>query len=108
MADRVVTRRRQVDAEGSTFCCEKLVWYLNEHSGAVAGQWVRTDGTAMGQIDKDLEAVLDDFVRFFGTQVRNKADAAGIMFMCWIVETLLIRCSARLARIDAFAHVFHR
>jgi hypothetical protein len=42
----------------------------------------------MGQILEDLEALLDDFVTRPGLQVGDEADAAGIVFSLWIVESL--------------------
>ena len=88
MADGVVAGLGKRDAERRGDHFEELVRNLHEDAGAVAGKRVGADGAAMGQILQDLEALLDDFVARPGLQVGDEADAAGIVFSLWIVESL--------------------
>ena len=88
MADGVVAGLGKRDAERPGDHFEELMRNLHEDAGAVAGKRVGADGAAMGQILQDLEALLDDFVARPGLQVGDEADAAGIVFSLWIVESL--------------------
>ena len=42
----------------------------------------------MQQVDQDLERLADDRMRRPALDVGDEADAAGIMFVAWVVETL--------------------
>ena len=49
------------------------------------------NGTTMIKLQEDFEALLNNTVRFSALYVRNKADAAGVMFVLGVVETLALR-----------------
>ena len=42
----------------------------------------------MGQVLQDLQALLDDGVRFLALDVRNEADAAAVVLVGRVVQTL--------------------
>ena len=45
----------------------------------------------MLQVDQDLESLFDDVVRPQALNIHYETDAAGIMFVLWMVEALLNR-----------------
>jgi len=69
------------------FCpvAQQRVRHLDQAAGAVANQWVGADRTAMVEIDQDLQAALDDVVRFSPFDIGDETDAAGIMLVARIV-----------------------
>ena len=46
---------------------------------------------AMGEVDENLKALADDLVAFFAADARDKAHAAGIVLIPWMIETLRLR-----------------
>ena len=68
---------------------EEPVRNLDQDAGAVAGQRVGADRAAVGQVLQDLQALLDDGVALRALDVRDEADAAGVVFVGRVVETLL-------------------
>ena len=81
-------------AGGSSMPClrhllaEEAVGNLHQHAGAVAHQRIGADGAAMRQVFEHEQAVLDDLVRLHALHLRDEADAAGIMLVARIIETL--------------------
>ena len=61
---------------------------LNQHAGAVAGFWIAAASAAMGQIDQNLNALLNDGVRLLATDAGHEANAAGIVLGCRVIKTL--------------------
>lgn len=43
----------------------------------------------MLQVDQDLDALLDGIVRLLSSDVRDEADAAGVVLTGWVVQALL-------------------
>ena len=72
---------------------EKRVRHLHEDAGAVAGVLLAAAGAAVLQVEQDLERLADDVVRLAVLQVDDEADAAGIVLVARIVQTLLVRQS---------------
>src|SRR5690606_15695050 len=62
---------------------------------AVAHQRIGADGAAMRQVLEDEEAVLDDLVRLLALHVGDEADAAGIVLVARIIESLRRRQAGR-------------
>jgi uncharacterized protein YdeI (YjbR/CyaY-like superfamily) len=87
--DAVFSGRWEFDASDSHFVPEELVRNLNQDARAISGQWIRTDCTAVGEIPEDLQTLLDDRVATDTLDVRDKTNAASVVFIRWIVETLL-------------------
>ena len=78
----------RVDALLRHLLAEETVGNLHQHAGAVAHQRIGADGAAMRQVFEHEQAVLDDLVRLHALHMRDEADAAGIMLVARIVETL--------------------
>ena len=87
-AHAVLPSRRQFHALPGPFLAEKLIRHLNQNTRAVGGLGVGTHRATMGQILQYGEALLDDFVTFLALDVRDKADATGVVFIRWVVQTL--------------------
>ena len=43
----------------------------------------------MSQVDEDLQSLFDDVVRLLAFDIDDKTDATSIVFVSWVVETLL-------------------
>ena len=87
-ADAVLAGRRQREAQLGALAREELVRNLDQDAGAVAGFRIAAAGSAMRQVDQNLDALDDDFVRFLTLDVGNEADSAGIVLMARIVKSL--------------------
>ncbi len=88
IADGVMAGLGQRDADGRAGDLEEVMRDLHQDAGAVAGERVGARGAAMGQIDEDLEAVLDDAVARAALQIGDEADATGIVLVLRIIESL--------------------
>ena len=88
LADRVMARRRQVEAELGAFGSEERVRDLGQHAATVAERWIRAHRAAMVEIDQNLQALFENVVRLAVLHVGDKADAAGIVLLGRIVEAL--------------------
>ena len=82
----VLARLRQLEAQPAAFLRVEGVRDLAQHAGAVADQRIRADRPAMGQVDEDLQALLDDPVGLAAVQVADEADAAGVVLGARTVE----------------------
>ena len=91
VADGIFTGLRQGNALRRHFLAEEAIRDLHQDTGAIAHQRIGTDSTAMRQVLQDEQAILDDLVRLLPLHMGNEADAAGIMFVAWVVETLFRR-----------------
>src|SRR5262245_16392543 len=63
---------------------------LQQHPGSVAGQWIASTGAAMRQIVEHLQALEHDLVRALALDIDHKSDAAGVVFVLRIVQTLCL------------------
>ena len=61
----------------------------------------------MGEIFKDGEALLDDFVAFFALDVRHKTDATGVMLVGGVIQTLRAGRVIRLHGIKGIYRIVH-
>jgi hypothetical protein len=92
VAGCVVTRLRQVDARVLLrHLLEERMRHLQQDAGAVAGVDLAAAGAAMVEVLQDLDALLDDGVRFLALDVHDEADAAGVMLELRVIEALLCR-----------------
>ncbi len=57
--------------------------------GAVAHQRIGTDRTPVVEVLEDLQALLDDAVRLRTLDVRDEADAAGVVLVGRVVQPVL-------------------
>ena len=70
------------------FAREELMRNLDQHAGAIARFRIAATGSAMRQVDQDLHALRMIRASASPLNIDDEADAAGIMFICWIVQTL--------------------
>ncbi|MND25058.1 hypothetical protein D3C80_154850 [compost metagenome] len=95
VANGIFASFRQGHTLARHFLAEKAVGDLHENARTIAHQRISADSTAMRQVFKNEQAVLDDLVGFLTLHMGNKADAAGIVLIARIVKTLLFRQAAR-------------
>jgi hypothetical protein len=62
---------------------------LNQDSSAVARFRIAAASAAMREVDQDLQALGDDVVRLHALDIDHETDATSVVFVSWIVETLL-------------------
>src|SRR5262249_57406685 len=86
--DSVCARRRKFDSHLLHFPHEEFVGYLDQYSGAVPRQGIAAARPAMRQVVEHLQPLLDDIVRFDALDIHHEADAASVVFVLGIVETL--------------------
>ena len=67
---------------------EELVRDLDQEPGAVARVVLTSAGAAMVQVDERREAIADDLMRLPPLQVDDEADAAAIVLVAGVVQTL--------------------
>ena len=84
----IAARLGQLDVSRLARALEELVRHLQQDAGAVARQWIAARRAAMHQVEQDIETLTDDVVRRLALDVRNEANAAGVVFMAWVVESL--------------------
>src|SRR6185312_2113939 len=87
-ADRILARRRQRKSKRLAFARKKLVRNLNQHARTVASLRIATAGSAVGQIDQDLNALLDNLMTFLAAHASYEPDAAGVMLVGRVIKTL--------------------
>ena len=87
-AHAVLAGRGQLHSLPGHFLPEELVRDLDQDAGAVAGQRVGPDRTAVGQVFEDQQALIDNGVAFHPFDVRNESHAACVVFIGRIVESL--------------------
>ncbi len=91
IADGIFARLRQGHALLRHLLAEEAVGDLDENARAVAHQRVGTDRAAMREVFQHEEAIAHDLMRLLALEMGDEADAAGIMFVPWIVEPLFSR-----------------
>ena len=103
VARAILARLWQLDAElflrGAT---KQLVRQRGEHTRAVPSVRLRTAGAAMVHVAEDPVGVLDDLVRRQALDLGDEADAAGVLLVCRIVETVFFRESVRHSVLGGF------
>ena len=78
----------KLEAELLALAREELVWNLDEDAGAVAGFGIAAAGAAMRQVEQHLDSLADDVVAFLAADAGDKPDAAGVVLVRRVVETL--------------------
>ncbi len=69
---------------------QELMRHLEQHARAVAGIGLGSARTTVIQIGQDLQALLQDLVRFSAFNIYDKADAASVVLVSRIIKTLLL------------------
>ena len=72
-------------------CGEEAVRDLDQDAAAVAHHRIGADGAAVGEVPEDREPLLDDGVRLHVLHVGDEADAAGVLLVLRVVESLARR-----------------
>ncbi|MNS96608.1 hypothetical protein D3C72_1309180 [compost metagenome] len=90
-AHAVFAGGRQAHALRGHFFAVELVRNLDQDTGAVAHQRVRADGTPVVQVLQDLQALGNDLVGLLALDVRDHADAAGVVLVGRVVHALRLR-----------------
>lgn len=86
--DPIFTGRRQRHALTRHLLAIVRIRNLDQDAGPVAHQSIGTYRATMIEILENLEPLVDDGVALLTLYMRNKADAAGIMLVAWVVKTL--------------------
>ena len=87
--DAVLAGVRQLDALFGHLGSEQAVRDLEEHSGAVAGERVGANGTAVGEVGECSETLVDDLSALAALDVGDEPDAAGVMIEPGVIEPLV-------------------
>ncbi|MNL05170.1 hypothetical protein D3C87_1257530 [compost metagenome] len=106
-AHAVLAVRRQGHALLGHFLAVELVRDLDQDAGAVAHQLVGAHGAAMVEVLEDLQALRDDLVRLAALDVRNHADAAGVVLVGRVIEALRLRAGGGIDGIGGVLRVVH-
>ena len=96
-ADGILAGRRQREAQPLAFGAEERVRQLDQNAGAVAGQRIGADRATVTQITQYAQAAGDDVVALAVLDVGEKPDPAGIVFVPWVVQSLLRRTASHMA-----------
>ena len=112
-ADAVLAEGRQRDALPRELLAEELVRDLDQQPRAVRELWVVADRAPVGQVLEDQQALLDDLVALLALDVRDEADAAGVVLVGRVIEALgggqarMAHLAPRLARHRSKPALFH-
>ena len=91
VADAVLAGLRQGDADRRALLGEEPVRDLDQDAAAVAHHRIGADGAPVGKVPEDREPLLDDGVRLHVLHVGDEADAAGVLLVLRVVESLARR-----------------
>ena len=87
----VFARPRQIETVLSRPIAQQPVGRLNETSGAIAHQWIGTDRAPVVEVEKNLQGIADEAVRFAAFDIDHKSDAARVVLIPRVVKTLFLR-----------------
>lgn len=68
---------------------EELMGNLQENARTVARAGITSLRTTMSEVFKNLQALLDDMMRFLALDIDDKAHPTGVLFLFGIVQPLL-------------------
>src|SRR6185369_7912206 len=87
-ADAVLPGGRQLDPLLRHLLAIKAVRNLDQEAGAIGKLGIPTHRAAVREVAQHRESLLDDGVRLPPLDVRYEADAAGVVLVLGVVETL--------------------
>ena len=90
-ADAVFAGGWQVDFACGQHLAQERIGNLNQDTGTIARQRIGTDCTAVRQVLQNLQPLADPVVTCLTFDMCDESDTTCIMFMAWIIETLLLR-----------------
>jgi hypothetical protein len=85
---RVFARSGQLKSKSRALAREKLMRNLNQDSGAVTGFRIAPTRSTVGEIDENLDSLLDDLMALLTANAGDKTHAASVVFVRWVVKTL--------------------
>ena len=88
LANGIAAGLRQLESETLCFCSEEFMRNLNENARPVAGKRIGANRTPVLQVQQDLQTILHDLVAFHAFDVGDQAEAAGIVLVGRMIETL--------------------
>jgi len=91
--DGIAAEGRQGQALPMRPIAHQRIGHLDQAARSVTNQRIGPDRAAMVEIDQDLQTARDDVMRFSSLDVGDETDAARIVLVAWVVETLSLgRC----------------
>ncbi len=87
-SDAILARRRQREAQFCALARKEGVRDLDQDACAIAGLRIATASAAMREIDEDLQAFGDNVVRLLALNIDYEANAAGVVLVARVVESL--------------------
>src|SRR5262249_5313921 len=87
-ADTVAAGLGERDAHTLAFFLKEAMRDLQQDAGAVSSVLLTAARPAVLQAQQDLDRLADDVVRTPGLEIDDKAHAARIVFVAWIVQAL--------------------
>ena len=87
-ADAIGALFGKLESKRAAFADKELMRHLQQQAGAVTCFRIAAACAAMGEVDENLESLLNDVVGLAALDVSYKADAASIMLVLGVVETL--------------------
>ena len=84
-ANGIIARRGELDRLRPRPIAQQRVGQLDHAAGTITAQRVGADPAAMIEIGENLEPVADDPGGFLASDMRDKANAARIMFVARVV-----------------------
>ena len=88
LANSIAAGLRQLKSETLCFCSEEFVRNLNENARPVACKRIGANRASVLQVQQDLQGVLHDLVAFHALDIRDQAEAAGIVLVGRMIEAL--------------------
>ena len=85
---RILAKRGKIDPGFFRPVAQQRIGNLNQAACPVTHQRIGADGAAMVEVDQKLQPLRDDIVRFPALDVRDKADATGVVLAGSIIKTL--------------------
>ncbi len=86
--DRIIPRLRQSDPELLRFLAEELIRHLHEYACTVAAVLFTPAGAAVVHVLEHQQRVGDELVRRDPLHLTDKPNAARVMFVSWVVQSL--------------------
>jgi hypothetical protein len=80
-AHAIGTGLGQIESQLSALALKELVWDLEENAGAVAGLGIAPAGSAVRQVQQNLDSFGYDVVALMASYVRYKSNTAGVMLL---------------------------
>ncbi len=88
-ADPIFTGAGQIDADVPGGTLQKVMGHLKQDARSVARAGIAALRAAMGEVLQDLQALPDDVMGALPLDVNDESDAARVLFLRGIVQTLL-------------------